>query len=299
MPTERRYTRECTALREEWIAAHAERWVEYVRSDRRRQIFSGDAEPGQSDAAVVRADLQKSFQKQLDQPLPDWVPWMLDEFGDLRDQFLDHRNAPGAKYEEHRNKLIEDWNTEWRKIIGGEGENLPPSFREVDLQMYDLPRIDLTNADLQSDPTYSEHSDHRETRLPGARLLRANFCKADLTQACLDGANLTGAHLRGASLVKAKLRGAILERADLRDALLREADLSGANLAHARLEGADLHRAVLDDANLSFATGILFDANSVQRAKFSKPAGLAVRWIFLAGNALQCYCGDTSARAIG
>lgn len=287
MQTKEQRCAEGIALREGWITSYIERFVERVSWDRLGQIFSRRLEQGQSDLALVRTDLRKSAHDQLNQPLPNWIAAIFDDFEEMRDRYLDLRNTVDPEYESERKALIEKWNARWQDLIGADANCLPPSLHDVNFHNCDLPGINLTNADLQRDPNRSEHANHRAVRFPGARLRNVNFCKADLAGACLDNADLTRAHLRGASLVGATLRGAKLQGADLRDTLLGEADFTGANLAHARFEGADLNHVIFDEANLASATGILFDANSVRGTRFSKPPGIVERLVFLLGRGFQ------------
>jgi len=46
----------------------------------------------------------------------------------------------------------------WEKLTGDGGDQLPPSLKDARLQLCGLPKINLTNADLQSDGNFSEHT---------------------------------------------------------------------------------------------------------------------------------------------
>ncbi len=127
----------------------------------------------------------------------------------------------------------------------------------------------------------------RKADLGGAKLMNANFERADFTQANLS-VNFPGGYVTehginftpdtGTSLAGSSLRTAILRDADLTKAFLRrtdftEADLSGAKLIganlmegileHADLRGADLSGAVLIGANLR---GALVDDSQLEKA---------------------------------
>jgi uncharacterized protein YjbI with pentapeptide repeats len=82
---------------------------------------------------------------------------------------------------------------------------------------------------------------------------RAEFGRADLSEAELPNANLNDADLIGANLSMADLEGAQLRNADLSGAHLIDATLSGARLVHADLGGAKLSNSTLQFANLSDA----------------------------------------------
>jgi uncharacterized protein YjbI with pentapeptide repeats len=93
---------------------------------------------------------------------------------------------------------------------------------------------------------------------------RANFNKADLSGANLNGINLTQADLSGTNLT-----GVNFGEANLTEADFSEADLSGANFSYADLKKATLNRANLEGANLretnltqaNFVRSIFFGAN--------------------------------------
>ncbi len=94
--------------------------------------------------------------------------------------------------------------------------------------------------------------------LRGAHLLWAELNGADLSSAHMQGVTLEGAALIGASLVGTQLQGvsfrrAALQGADLSGAHLEGADLSYAQLQGANLSGAHLQGAVLEGAGLQFA----------------------------------------------
>jgi transcriptional regulator with XRE-family HTH domain len=159
---------------------------------------------------------------------------------------------------------VERWNG-WRR----ENPDIQPDLRGVDLR-----RVDLSKANL------------RYTNLAGAKLHRAKFCGADLSEAILRGAigpnaDFSNAHLHqadlrlvhfekanfcsadlsntsldhavftGANLSAADLREAFLQRAELQDAICISADLGLAFLREADLQRADLHKARLNSANLN------------------------------------------------
>ena len=89
-----------------------------------------------------------------------------------------------------------------------------------------------------------------ETYLKWTTLDSADFSRAVLYRAPLDGTSLIGANLNGAYLEGASLKGAILRHADLSwadlsGANLSGADLTGANLSYASLNGVDLSKAIL------------------------------------------------------
>lgn len=78
---------------------------------------------------------------------------------------------------------------------------------------------------------------------------RLNFSRANLNDACLEGADLSDSVFQYANLRGANLKGTSLYEADLSSATLIDADLEGANLAYAHLDYANLI-----DANLKKAT---------------------------------------------
>ena len=92
-----------------------------------------------------------------------------------------------------------------------------------------------------------------------ADLSDANLCKADLIDVNLGGANLIGANLSGADLSGANLRETDLIGANLRETNLIGANLNGADLSGANLNGADLSGANLRETNL---TNIEYNENT-------------------------------------
>ena len=90
--------------------------------------------------------------------------------------------------------------------------------------------------------------------LAGVSLAGQAFWRADLRQACMDGADLTGCSFDHASLYEGSCRDARLVRASLWQADLRRADLSHADLRGAKLDHADLRGATLHGANVTDAT---------------------------------------------
>jgi uncharacterized protein YjbI with pentapeptide repeats len=100
-----------------------------------------------------------------------------------------------------------------------------------------------------------------EYSLAGIELPETNFNRVDLSMIHLEGANFYRAFLREANLEGTDLSGANLKGANLMHANLQKANLSGANLQGARLFGADLQGANLVGTDLEKA--------DLRRAKFS------------------------------
>lgn len=92
-----------------------------------------------------------------------------------------------------------------------------------------------------------------EYSLAGIELPETNFNSVDLSMIHLEGANFYKALLREANLEGTDLSGAKLQGANLMHANLQKANLSGANLQGARLFGADLQGANLVGTDLEKA----------------------------------------------
>ncbi len=110
-----------------------------------------------------------------------------------------------------------------------------------------------------------------DLRLPGSRLIDADFSASSLRGANLIGARLVNADLRRANLNprsdRSRRNPTILSRA-----VLRGADLSGASLHHAVLQGASLRNARLSNARLNgaIATGADFRGADLRRARLGR-----------------------------
>lgn len=98
--------------------------------------------------------------------------------------------------------------------------------------------------------------------LTGARIPKAHFLHANLTDAHLIGANLTHADLTDANLTRADLTHANLTGVNLTHAELGNANLTRAALGSANLTGANLNNATLIGPNLNNAN--LTDTNISQ-----------------------------------
>ena len=118
--------------------------------------------------------------------------------------------------------------------------------------------------------------DLKDTDLRGARIPRAWFPRANLSNAWLDAAELMEAHLEGTDLRRARLSHANLRRAHLADS-----DMRGAILYHTRLVRADMRNSRLGLADLSFASlhranfiGARLDDADLSRADTAGAVGL-------------------------
>jgi len=114
---------------------------------------------------------------------------------------------------------------------------------DLDLTGVDLSGLDLRGVDMRG--TFLDNADLRGCDLRGADLWRAVACRADLTDARLDGAQVAEANFGRALLARASLKGLRFERT-----VLTGADLTGAVLDEARFEGSDLSEATLSGASL-------------------------------------------------
>jgi uncharacterized protein YjbI with pentapeptide repeats len=111
----------------------------------------------------------------------------------------------------------------------------------------------------------------------------ANFNRANLTNAIMDGTGLAGAHFTGATLTGTHLNGADLTGADLTGA-----DLTGAKLAGTILTGATLSGTIFDHCDLStakFGPAPKFGTSIGTRTRFRSatvPAtSLGLNWSYL------------------
>lgn len=131
----------------------------------------------------------------------------------------------------------------------------------IDLKGADLSKVDLSIANLSSDPTQGTIKLSRTwmkrhglgVNLQKAKLNGVNLKEAKLSGVKLSEADLCRAYLSAADLKKAELDGAWLQEARLRKTILQEADLSKADLSDAYLHRADLSKAILSNANLNGA----------------------------------------------
>ena len=114
---------------------------------------------------------------------------------------------------------------------------------DMDLTGVDLSGLDLRGVDLRG--AFLDNADLRGCDLRGADLWRAVACRADLTDARLDGAHVAEANFGRAVLARTSLAGLRFERT-----VLRGADLTGAVLDGARFEGGDLSESVLSGASM-------------------------------------------------
>lgn len=114
---------------------------------------------------------------------------------------------------------------------------------DLDLTGVDLSGLDLRGVDMRG--TFLDNADLHGCDLRGADLWRAVACRADLTDARLDGAQVAEANFGRALLVRASLKGLRFERT-----VLTGADLTGAALDESRFEGSDLSEATLSGASL-------------------------------------------------
>lgn len=109
-----------------------------------------------------------------------------------------------------------------------------------------LDGLDLRNADFTK-------ADLRNATLDGTVLAFAVLRRADLSGASLQQAILVGANLQGASLRSVNATGANFQLADVSDADVRGADFSDANLFETRFTRSDLSGATLANVDLTGA----------------------------------------------
>jgi uncharacterized protein YjbI with pentapeptide repeats len=114
-------------------------------------------------------------------------------------------------------------------------------------------------------------ADLSRVNFKGAVLEGANFCNANLSDACLEDCNLYWGLFFGTNMQRANLRAALLMGADLKEANLSFADLSDTNLGRDNLGGSTQ----LEGANLSNCKidGTIFDG-AIYNEKTILPEGL-------------------------
>ncbi len=117
---------------------------------------------------------------------------------------------------------------------GGSGGRIE-ALQELDQDGVPLVGVDVSDAFLQG------------IRLPGARLIRADFNAVDARNSDFQGADFMGANLHYGNFRKSNFRDAKLQGADLGDADFCTANLSGAVLDGATLDAADLGNTDLSD----------------------------------------------------
>lgn len=135
--------------------------------------------------------------------------------------------------------------------------------RQVDLSGADLGTLTLGRVKMRGAILdrvrvrgFFKAADFRRARLHGADLQGVRFLDADLREADLSGADLRGASFEGARLdgcrmdAGTKLAGAGFHGASLAQAQLAGADFSGCDLRHCSLVGADLRGARLRGARV-------------------------------------------------
>ena len=258
-------------MNDEWLERRAEQLLPDAHLDRLDQYLEGDgSDADRADEAVVREDLRASLRAQLERPVPAELKEAGQALLDLRDRYLSGDKSD--EYIETRQAAVGRWNSAWFRASGS-GRLLPPSLAGYKFHLLDLPRINLSYADLRS-VDGALPSNHEGSNFEGAQLTGANLAGNILARACLKDADLQMTYLVGASLAGADLRNARLDGADLRRADLRKADLSGASLREADLSGAKLHQANLDRADLHFVKGLEPDENSVFQTRFTNRAGI-------------------------
>jgi uncharacterized protein YjbI with pentapeptide repeats len=126
-------------------------------------------------------------------------------------------------------------------------------LRQADLTGADLDGASLVGSDLRGATLAcgdAERPAGDTNRAPGAC---ASARGADFTRARLGGARMQGIDLAGARLTATDLEGAELAQAAAPGVSLADARLNGANLAGASLIGANLQHASLVGADLGFA----------------------------------------------
>jgi uncharacterized protein YjbI with pentapeptide repeats len=144
-----------------------------------------------------------------------------------------------------RNLVVTDRDIRGDGDAGGRSINLRGrDLRHARLDRSDLRQADLTGADLDG------------ASLVGADLRGARFACADVERLVLTGNRALGhcASARGADFTRARLSGAAMQGIDLTGALLNDGELEGAELAQAEASGASFTGARLDGADLAMAS---------------------------------------------
>jgi uncharacterized protein YjbI with pentapeptide repeats len=126
-------------------------------------------------------------------------------------------------------------------------------LRQADLTGADLNGASLVGSDLRGATLACADPERPVANGNRALGLCASARGADFTRARLGGARMQGVDLAGARLTGADLEGAELAQAEAPGISLAEARLDGANLTGASLFGADLQHASLVGADLSGA----------------------------------------------
>lgn len=123
----------------------------------------------------------------------------------------------------------------------------------------------------------------------GANFLRANLRNANMQGRDLRKANFSGANLTGANLQGADLRGAIFDSADLSNAVLCRCNFSTCellwtDLISANLEEAEFSKVLIHDSNLRSANmrGAHFGKATISRSHLEQ-ANLTGAWLFETG----------------
>jgi uncharacterized protein YjbI with pentapeptide repeats len=149
-------------------------------------------------------------------------------------------------------------------------------FRNVDLSRAVLKSCDLTDAKLQE--AILDRADLSDSTLTRAKLLDASLkfsaldgvreaSGAEFHKAKMKGATLEGGNFNGAFFNEAVLTGATLTRAKFVGAHMVDVRLMGATLTEAVFDGANMHRARMFQSNgkdMSFKGANLIEAEAVQ-----------------------------------
>lgn len=146
-------------------------------------------------------------------------------------------------------------------------------LRKVIMGCADLSRLRLTESRESAKCTSAKRADFRRARLSDARMQGMDLRSAKLDEAMLDGADLKDSELAGASFYNAQM-----ERVDLTGGIWMQgvnfgaAQMQGADLTGAKLIGADLRYAQLQGASLGFADlqGAQFGGADLEGADLSR-----------------------------
>lgn len=146
----------------------------------------------------------------------------------------------------HRNLVVTDYDFVPEKAFAPDEMSL--NLRGRDLRFAKLDRSDLHRADMTG-------ANLEGASLVGADLRGTRLNCADMAELILsdDRARAKCADASAANFARAQLGGARLQGLDLRDAKLDEANLESADLAYSLLQGANLPNAQLQMANLTGA----------------------------------------------
>jgi len=177
---------------------------------------------------------------------------------DLRGADMTESDFSQGNFEKARmdNVILENSKLEGARFEGASAQwtvFTAANLKKTDFRGADVTRADFTDADIQ-DANFAETEAHSAT-FEGATGKFVNFEKADLRKSRADGSTF----LERANFHKADLSEANWEGANLASSILRFATLNMTDLSSCNLPGSDFYRAVAKKAKFSRAD--LTDAN--------------------------------------